>query len=552
MKKILASVLLISLLSSCGRESMSEINTDPNSYYSTVPSSVLTYAQKNLADYISTPNVNVNNFRLTMQYWQETTYIDESQYDFSTRNVSDQVWNFLYIRVIKNLEQGKKLVQQYTPTAAEAATWEAVKKNQLAIMDLQQAYAFQILVDTYGDIPYTEASDIDAHPLPKYDSGKDVYASLITRVTQDIANLNTSAKSFSTGEKFYNGDVAKWKKFGNSLLLKLGMGIADSDQTLAKATVQSAIAGGVFTSKADDCLLTYMASPNYSQLYAQLVASNRNDFVAGKTIIDYMNASQDTRRDQYFQKNVHYLAGSVTAVNGNVITFNPAETPAAVAPKVGDQVFVMPNTLVGTITSINGNSFTLSGYKDGTVEVKNDLGYSYYYKGGTIGAKSSFNSNSRAGAFAYATTTPAIILNYTEVAFYLAEASARWGIGGDAATNYANAVNASFLQWGKPAADAAAYLTTHPFDASNWKKSIGEQAWVAMYDQPTTSFNFWRRLDYPVLQPAQGAVSDAKNAVPVRLKYPVSEQTTNPTNYSAASTAIGGDNLYTKIFWDKN
>ena len=93
---------------------MSEINTDPNSYYTTVPASVLTYAQKQLADFVSTPNVNVNNLRLTTQYWQETTYLDESRYDFSTRNVSNQTWNYLYVRVIKNLDQARKLVLAYT------------------------------------------------------------------------------------------------------------------------------------------------------------------------------------------------------------------------------------------------------------------------------------------------------------------------------------------------------------------------------------------------------------------------------------------------------
>ena len=552
MKKILASILLVSLLQSCGRESMEEINTDPNSYYTTVPSSVLTYAQKQLADYVTTPNVNVNNFRLTMQYWQETTYIDESQYNFSTRNVSDQVWNYLYVRVLKNLDQARKLILAYQPTAAEQAGWPKQMKNQLAIIDLQQAYAFQILVDTYGDIPYSEALDIDVNPLPKYDKGKDIYASLINRVKQDIANLDTTGKSFTSGEKYYNGDISKWKKFGNSLLLKMGIALADSDAALAQSTVQAAIAGGVFTSKADDCLLAYLASPNYSALYANLVASNRNDFVLGKTLVDYMNSSNDVRRDLYMQKNVHYLAGSVTSVSGSTITFDPASPAPAVAPKVGDDVFVMPNTKVGTITSISGNSFTLSGYVAGSVVEDNDLGFSYYYKGGTIGAKSSFNSNTRVGTFAYTTTTPGILLNYTEVAFYLAEASARWGIGVAPAAAYANAVTASFLQWGKTAADATAYLATHPYDAVNWKKSLGEQAWVAMYNQPTTSFNFWRRLDFPVLLPAEGAVSDANNKVPVRLKYPVTEQTTNPTNYNAGSTAIGGDFLYTKVFWDKN
>lgn len=169
---------MITLLQSCGRESMAEVNTDPNTYYTTTPAALLTYAQKQLGDYVTTPNVNVNNFRLTMQYWQETTYLDESRYDFSTRNVSDQVWNYLYVRVIKNLDQAKKLVKAYKPTANESATWPAVMNNQLAILDLQQVYAYQILVDTYGDIPYTQASDIDLYPLPKYDSGKDIYARL--------------------------------------------------------------------------------------------------------------------------------------------------------------------------------------------------------------------------------------------------------------------------------------------------------------------------------------------------------------------------------------
>lgn len=558
MKKILASILLISLLQSCGRESLEEINTDPNSFYTATPGSVLTYAQKQLADYVSTPDVNVNNLRLTMQYWQTTTYQDESRYNFSTRNVSNQVWNRLYVRVFKNLDQTRKLVLAYQPTAAEAGTWEKTKKNQLAIIDLQQVYAFQILVDTYGDIPYTQAGDVDVNPLPKYDSGKDVYASLITRAKASIANLDTSGTSFgptgaNSADKIYGGNVAKWKKFGNSLLLKLGISIADSDPVLAKSTVEAAILGGVFTSKADDGVLTYLsASPNFSALYTSLVASNRNDYVVGKTIVDKMNAGNDVRRDVYFQKNVHYLAGSVTEVSGNTVTFTPASTAPAAAPQVGDNVYVMPNTLVGTIASISGNSFTLNGYNAGSIVKDNDLGFGFFYKGGTIGASSSFNSNSRVGSFAYAATTPGILLNYTEVAYYLAEASARWGIAGSPAANYATAINASFSQWNKSAAEAAAYLLANPYDATNWKKSIGEQAWISMYDQPTQSWTFYRRLDFPVLAPALSAVSESNNKVPVRLRYPVTEQSTNPTNYAAGSAAIGGDFLYTKIFWDKN
>jgi hypothetical protein len=263
-------------------------------------------------------------------------------------------------------------------------------------------------------------------------------------------------------------------------MLKMGVAIADSNPGLAQSTCQAAITGGVFASAADDCLLPYLApSPNYSRLYAELVASGRNDFVAGKTLVDKMNATSDPRRTGYFQ--------------------------------------------------LQGGS----------------------YIGGTIGNTSPYNSYSAPGTYAYTATTPGILLNYTEVAFYLAEVSARWNIGGVPATNYANAVTASFLQWGKTAADATTYLAANPYNAANWKQSIGTEAWVAMYNQPMQAWNFWRRLDYPVLAPANNYNNDSNGKVPVRLQYPVNEQTTNPTNYAAGSAAIGGDKLDTKLFWDK-
>ena len=479
MKKIFATIILTaSVLQSCNSDTLSDMNTDPNSYYTTVPITLVTYAEKSLSDYMNTPNVNTNNLRLTMQYWQETTYLDESRYDFQTRKVTNSVWDYLYVRTLKNLDQAKKLINDYNPTASEISTWPTTKKNQLAIIDIMQVYTYQTLVDTHGNIPYSQSLDIDKFPLPVYDDASGVYAQLIARLQTDIANLDSTGSSFP--EKYYNGNVGKWKKFANSLLLKLGIAIADSNPTLAQSTCQAAITGGVFTSAADDCALPYLsASPNYSQLYANLVASNRNDYVAGKTLVDQMNSTSDARRSAYFQ-----LQGGV-------------------------------------------------------------------YVGGTIGTISPFTSYSAPGTFAYTTTTPGVLLNYTEVAFYLAEASARWPIGGVAATNYATAVTASFQQWGKTAADAATYLLANPYNAGNWKQSIGNEAWIAMYNQPMQGWNFWRRLDYPVLAPAVQASPDSNNMVPVRLQYPINEQTTNPTNYAAGSAAIGGDKLFTKIFWDK-
>ncbi|WP_027381004.1 SusD/RagB family nutrient-binding outer membrane lipoprotein [Chryseobacterium daeguense] len=478
MKKIIIGGLFsILVLNSCNMDE--SLNTDPNVAYTTTAETVVSYAQKSLADYVNTPSVNENNFRLTMQYWQETTYVNESNYDFVNRNVSNNIWSDNYVQVLSNLNQAKSLVENYTPTTAEVPTWPVTKKNKLAIIDLMMVYTYQNLVDTFGNIPYTQALQLEAYPLPAYDDAATIYSSLIQRAKADVQSL-ANGNSFGSADYFYHGDVAKWKKFGNSLILKLGIAIADSNPSLAQATVTDAIAGGVMTSSADNCQLPYQStSPNYNPLYDALVASGRDDYIAAAPFVDFLKTNSDPRISSYYQLN------------------------------------------------------------------EDDE-----YVGQTVGAPGEVDVYSRIGEFAHDPTHPGTILNYTEVAFYLAEAAARWGTS-NPGTAYITAVQASMDEWGVNNAEATAYLSSHPYNASNWKKSIGEQAWAAFFNQGQTSWNFYRRLDYPLLQAPSTAVPEAGGKVPVRMTYPVREQSVNGTNWSAASAAIGGDKLTTKLFWDK-
>jgi len=476
MKKIIITSILALLFVGC--RTSDDVNLDQHAAYETLPEPLLTFAEKELSDYLTTPSVNENNFRLTMQYWTETIYVNESNYDFTNRNVSNNVWRDNYVNVLKNLDQASKIVEAYVPTFAEQAVWPAKKQNQLAILDILKVFTYQVLVDTYGDIPYTQSLDIDKYPLPKYDKAADIYSSLITRLSTDINNLSTTGGTFGNGDIFYKGNIGKWKKFGNSLLLKLGISLADVNPGLAQSTVNKAITNGVMTSSEDSCLFQYLtASPNRNPIYTEV--ASRDDFIAGKTLVDFMNVTEDPRISEYY-----------TDIDGGFI-------------------------------------------------------------GQIIGTPGSIADFSNAGDFAYTTNTPGIIMSYTEVAFYLTEASARWGIGGSPATLYKTAVTSSFTDWGVTE-DAADYISAHPYDASNWKKSVGEQAWVAMYNQAVTSWNFYRRLDYPKLVAPNTAITNAEGKVPVRLQYPALEATTNGTNYNAASSAIGGDKLTTKIFWDVN
>ena len=143
-------------------------------------------------------------------------------------------------------------------------------------------------------------------------------------------------------------------------------------------------------------------------------------------------------------------------------------------------------------------------------------------------------------------------MGYDEVEFFLAEAVARgYNVGGTADTHYNNAITASILWWGGSAVQAAAYLAqpsvAYATAAGNYKQKIGTQKYLALYTRGWDEWIEVRRLDYPVLV----APSSALTAFPVRYTYPVNEQNLNTTNYNAAATAIGGDKVITKLFWDK-
>jgi hypothetical protein len=81
-----------------------------------------------------------------------------------------------------------------------------------------------------------------------------------------------------------------------------------------------------------------------------------------------------------------------------------------------------------------------------------------------------------------------------------------------------------------------------------WKQKIGTQKWIGLYNRGFESWTAYRMLDYPVLI----APPTADTELPLRLTYPTTEQTLNGVNRSAAATAIGGDVVTTKLFWDKN
>jgi len=473
MKKIFFITSLIVISAGCTRN-LSELNVDPKNPSAAPSAAFFTNAQRTLMNTLTSSNVNLNIYRLIVQYWQETTYTDESNYDLATRSINDAVWNALYRDVLRDLQEAKTII----PTDVNGAD---IVQNQLAITDIMQVAAWYYLVTTFGNIPYTEALDI-TNPFPKYDDAKTIYNDLLTRLDADISKLKTTAESFGGADIIYEGNVTAWKKFANSLKLKMGMTIADADNAKAKSTVESAVAGGVFTSNADNAEFDYLgAPPNTNPIWVDLVQSGRKDFVACSSIINAMKARNDPRLEDYF---------TVDATGG--------------------------------------------------------------YSGGNPGASSNYATFSKPDDAITAPDFPALLLDYSEVEFLLAEAVERgYNVGGTAATHYNNGITAGSLYWGVPAPEVTSYLAqssvSYATAAGNYKQKIGTQKWIALYNRGWDEWIEWRRLDFPALTPAV----DATTVIPRRYPYPVNEQNVNRINFEEAATAIGGDNVATKLWWDK-
>lgn len=476
MKKILNTLIIGALasvtLTSCQRDLVS-LNDDTKHPSSLPAETHLAIGQQQYFYYTFSGGVNANNYRFFVQQWTETTYTAETNYDLITRNQPRNHWDRMYVYSLNNFESGKKNL------AGEATASVAEGKNRLATLEISQIAVWENLVDTYGNIPYTDAlkSD-DGLYAPKYDDAKAIYSSLLSRIDAVISTIDEGTAGFGSGDLVYGGDMTKWKHLANSIKLRLALNLADTDAAVSKAAAESAIASGVISSNDEAYSLKFAGGTYNNPVFDDLVLSGRNDFVPTELVINKMNASSDPRRETWFTK-------------------------------------------VGGI-----------------------------YVGGIFGSLNPFGGKSHMSDFFLANNAPANLLSYEEVLFMRAEAAARgYNAGGTAASFYDAGILASMNLNNVSPADAATYLAARPYDAANWKKSIGEEAYIALFNKAFAAWLFARRLDNPVFVNPPNSKLDG---VPVRMPYSDQEYVLNKANVTAAASAIGGDKATTKLFWDVN
>jgi len=469
---LITATLLLSTVS-CKKE-LDDSNVNPNASETAQPDYLLTAAIKASADtYWGTTN-NMNSSLLFVQHWAKIQYTDPDRYIYTNTSFQD-LWTIGYSKGIINLNQ---MIKQ-----ADAAGTPNYKGVALVL----RSWLFILMTDAYGDVPYSEAGDIKQYLLPKYDTQRDVYLGVLAdlKTAQDALNPTGTAIA---GDILYSGSISNWKKFANSLRLRVALRIADREPELARqviAAIQTE-GGSYISANTEIAQLNYKTSPNQNPI--SNLFDTRDDYRVSKTIVDQLAASNDPRLPVYVSK--------------------AAET----------QLYTgVPNGLLTADAAALGLTRT-----------------------------------SKPGSYFLAPAAPAVIMSYSEVLFDRAEAAARGFTGENAAGLYSQAIDASLQQYGIATSDIATYKARADvqYDASNYKKSIGNQKWIALFGQGLEAFAEWRRLDYPQLAPAVAGALNGK--MPVRFIYPGTEQSINPDSYKAAVAHQGTDALTTKLWFDVN
>ncbi len=494
MKNILISIKMLAVvlvLASCS-DNYLDINTDPNNPLEVSPDLLLPVAQ-NYSAFSQERNRGNNTLgNMFMYNWSQSDgfswYTDEFLY-LVTSSFYQQNFDYVY---------GNALKQYNSLSTLEGAEYG----NYQAIGNIMKAYHFNILVDTYGDIPYSEALLRGGNATPAYDDAQVIYEDLVVQLSSAIAlidetSANADALIPGADDGIYGGDMDMWKKFANSI--KLRMLVRQSDMSGRESYIQTELAA---------------------------IAAEGSGYITSDVKVNIGYANQENQQNPKWAAFGYDVAGTIT--NNNQATcatdYILAYLSGTNDPRI-DFIYEEPET--GHLGVMQG----LQNYDETEY--------------GVDGLVPEFVSNIGPGILKSA-SQGAVLYTAAEAYFNQAELDLKFNGGANAQVLYESGIQASFDYLG--AGDATEYydqvLNLASWTASsNKQQAIITQKWIAVngIDAIQSWFDY-NRTGYPLNLPISALATTADR--PVRLAYPASEVTSNSLNLPAQP------NVFTaKIFW---
>lgn len=500
--------------SGCSTDNFLDVNDSPNNPTS-VPASVLFTSTVVTTAFSNSNEIN----RITSLLVQHIagTANQALAYDvYNIRGGLDNQWQFeQYAGALENAQEMIRIANQ-TNSPAFAGIGKLLK-----------AYNFAMVTDLWGDIPYSQALLGLDNLQPRFDKQEDIYKgneaqgiqSLFDLVKEGLADLDKTSALAPTAanDPVYAGDLTKWKKMGNTLLLKLANTVSRREPALAKTIIDQVLANSAsyISSNSDDFQVAFGTNVgNQNPIYSFNNVNRLDDQMLSQRLLDSMRTKNDPRLPFFF-------------------TTTP--TPTATV-----------NT-TGTLT-------TLPGPLVNGVPTPAFLTFTGFQNGNNIAAPSRTAGNrSKYGVYLTGTSgeAPVRLLTNFQTLFIRAESALTLGTAGDPQTLYQQAIRASMTKAGVADAAVTAYFAANPSVAnltgSTQQKlnKIITQKWIAWVGNGYEAYNDYRRTSFPRLALAQNAQGDDPSAIPVRFVYPASELSGNANN---APNPVPGTNV--RVWWD--
>ncbi len=508
LRKLFIIFTLLVSLGSCTKD-FERININPNAPASVPLDYLLSAATLYIPGSAGDPGYKAwrANFIYASTVIQQMASIEVSFYRGTVYTYQGDLSEAYFVNSYPN--SIKNLVNLITLAQADAKN-----VNTLSMARILRVVEMAIITDLYGDVPYKEAGlgYLSSIFSPKYDAQKDIYADMLKELDEAGKAFNASAYIPKTADFLYAGDLDKWKKAANSLMLRLAMRMQKVDAASAQTWAKKAIDGGIMASNDDSFAIKFSntgagtnSNANSWNLGAGRGIAAGNNIQWAKTFIDAMKTRKDPR---------------LTVIS---------------ALKNGDRTIAKQR-----------------GIPSGT---------------DAIGLKALDETNldnySRVAPNMYALENPFFIMTHAEARLLKAEAIERgWATGtakaefdaGQAAgvrqlTSYAGAA-ATIAD-----ADVTTYTSANPYpsgDLAAKMNAIHTEMWLITGStlNHIEGWSNWRRTGYPVLTPVNYIGNETNGQIPRRLRYPQGEPGINP-NIQEAITRQGPDLFTTRIWWDK-
>lgn len=507
----IAVVLALTFTAGACTKDFEKINVNPTSPSSVPLDYLLGQAQLQISGSAGDPGYKVwrANFIYSACIVQQMASVDDyyagDKYTYNADN-SGAYFADSYVNSVKSLAD---IISQ--------AGKDPVNVNILSMTRILKVLQMSIITDLYGDIPYSEAGQAFISQIykPKYDPQQAIYADMLKELSEAGAALSASAYIPKDADFVYNGDISKWKKFANSMMLRLAMRMQKSDAAGAQSWAKKAFDGGLMASNDDTFMFHHSAGATASRNGNSYNLGLGRGLVKGdniqwsKTLIDMMKARKDPR-----------ISIIAQLANGD----------RTVAKQKG-----LPNGLDKS-AGVNG-LVTVTG--DG--DVKN---------------------YSRPTDLMYDDADPNVLLTFAESKFLTAEAIERGWITGIAKDAFEAGQKAAVTQLvvfdpSAVVADPAAYVTANPYPAAGALADKLTQIHSEMFILTASTFNHYegwanfRRTGLPALKPINYPGNQTGGLIPRRLIFPVSEKAVNAESYAAGVTRMGKDDFLSRMWWDK-